>query len=840
MKNILHVDLERKLPMNSWSRFLYLLIGIQFLTVNATHSQWTKQSPFPTDRSLNGVALASPTDVFIVGDDRHLLESTDGGATWSTDMGSDFSADPFYMVHFSDATHGYVTGNNNDAWRTTDGGVTWVQMTTVPAGSWYTIDFITPTEGFIGANGAVAYTSNGGSSWILKSGYPTCPVIFGMDFRDTQVGLAGGILVTTSENGIFKTTNGGVSWTKKLSSSANDIKWVSESTALAIVGTVIYRSTNAGDTWTPFSNAIFTGLLSFDLVDATTLVGVSGGGDIWRSSDGGAVWTMVLEGIGDLPTSWHVSFFDNLNGFVVGQSGIIYASHDGGLTWSMMNSGIGIQLFDLEMQSATFGLAACHNGYVLRTTNGGARWETSKVEVTGQIFGRDESLRGVSIVDEGFAVLAGPGGTVFRTFDGGLTWESIGYPNLPDPFWIDDVDFVNRSEGWLVGTDFDFGADKTVYKTTDGGTTWAVAMYQASNMYSVDFVDAQHGWIGTIGSLFFRTTDGGTTWVQGTLPGGPTSPRIRFSSLTDGWAVGWFGYVARTTNGGVSWTVQNIGSNDNLLRVDAVSATEVWIAGSTPSPSLDGVVHHTTNAGVSWSREVPTEYPYTLNVVSALPTGEAWVGGYGGNIMRNGVATGGQPPVVSDIPDQTVAVGGRFASIRADNYVADPDDPDSVITWSWTGNSSLRVLWDPVRRRIVVRPPRNWVGSETITFTASDPDGLSDSDPAIFTVSSSGSTSAIERGASSGEIPSETLLEGNYPNPFNPTTTIWYGLAARAHVSLVVYNILGQQVAVLAVGEQEEGYHEVVFDARNLPSGVYLLRLSAADYMEFKKLVLSK
>ncbi len=88
------------------------------------------------------------------------------------------------------------------------------------------------------------------------------------------------------------------------------------------------------------------------------------------------------------------------------------------------------------------------------------------------------------------------------------------------------------------------------------------------------------------------------------------------------------------------------------------------------------------------------------------------------------------------------------------------------------------------------------------------------------------------------QTPVRFSLAQNYPNPFNPSTTIRYGLPTRSHVTLTVFNTLGQQVAALVEGEQEVGFHEVRFDASGLSSGVYLYRLTAGSFVDTKKFVL--
>ena len=87
-------------------------------------------------------------------------------------------------------------------------------------------------------------------------------------------------------------------------------------------------------------------------------------------------------------------------------------------------------------------------------------------------------------------------------------------------------------------------------------------------------------------------------------------------------------------------------------------------------------------------------------------------------------------------------------------------------------------------------------------------------------------------------IPRTFRLEQNFPNPFNPGTTIRYDIPIRSIVSLTVYNILGQKVTTLVQGIQEAGYHDARFDGSELASGVYFYRLQAGSFVKVMKCLL--
>ena len=180
------------------------------------------------------------------------------------------------------------------------------------------------------------------------------------------------------------------------------------------------------------------------------------------------------------------------------------------------------------------------------------------------------------------------------------------------------------------------------------------------------------------------------------------------------------------------------------------------------------------------------------------------------------------------------------AAVYARKFMpADKAGWEIVVTSSSPGEVTLR--WDNAR---VAALPSNVrvelcdaAGGRTIDMkTASS-----------YTYTQAGTERRFSVNKPSGVIPAAWELSQNYPNPFNPTTTIAYGLPSAAAVSIEVFNFLGQRVAMLLSGDalQTAGYHEVLFDASGLASGVYYYTITATaaegnTFTNIRKMVLLK
>jgi len=172
-----------------------------------------------------------------------------------------------------------------------------------------------------------------------------------------------------------------------------------------------------------------------------------------------------------------------------------------------------------------------------------------------------------------------------------------------------------------------------------------------------------------------------------------------------------------------------------------------------------------------------------------------------------------------------------------DSYVTDPDHPDSLLRWTYdilTEEQAINVEIDSITHKASISLFDAY-GEINIVFTVRDPEEASASDTLHINLMISGVESARI-----GAAPKVFELYENYPNPFNPATTIRYGLPKPSRVRIQIYNVLGRQVATLMNEEMRPGMYEIHWDATGFSSGIYFYKIKAGEWQQVKRMLLLK
>ena len=133
------------------------------------------------------------------------------------------------------------------------------------------------------------------------------------------------------------------------------------------------------------------------------------------------------------------------------------------------------------------------------------------------------------------------------------------------------------------------------------------------------------------------------------------------------------------------------------------------------------------------------------------------------------------------------------------------------------------------------------VGTGSVTFHMAGMQGTSTGSSSgkttKLTVSATESTTAVAIG---DQVNTDFTLTQNFPNPFNPATTIGYRIANRSRVTLKVFDAAGREIATLVDGQKEAGTHSISFNASGLSSGTYFCQLTAGNRLQIRKMQVVK
>ncbi len=161
------------------------------------------------------------------------------------------------------------------------------------------------------------------------------------------------------------------------------------------------------------------------------------------------------------------------------------------------------------------------------------------------------------------------------------------------------------------------------------------------------------------------------------------------------------------------------------------------------------------------------------------------------------------------------------------NASASTDPNGDALTYAWDFGDGTTDSGETVSHTYTA------AGEYTVVLTASD-GVLTGTDSLAVSIASGVDTESFE-------LPESFVLKAAYPNPFNPTTTVTYGLPVAAEVRITATDLLGRQVATLVAGDMKTaGYHTVQFNAEGLASGTYLIKMEAGDFVATQQVMLLK
>ena len=312
------------------------------------------------------------------------------------------------------------------------------------------------------------------------------------------------------------------------------------------------------------------------------------------------------------------------------------------------------------------------------------------------------------------------------------------------------------------------------------------------------------------------------------------------------------------TRSGTVWDQQG----PKLLGIDSVGPAQQGLAVAL---SKDG--NTAVEGGPFDGDDIGAAWVFTRNGNTWTQQGKKLVGaGVAGSASEQGfsVATtsNGNYALVGGVADSSARGAAWFYTLRStmptvlSSFTLGPNAHGSGVLVSWVTTNEVAVAGFEVERSAgnesgYAAIPNGFVpghGNTTGVHSYTFPDSTVSpgrwfyrlkeiQTDNTFTFSEGLSTTVVTDVAQTGS-PLQFELSQNYPNPFNPTTGIRYQLPGDRWVRLVVYNVIGQQVAVLFDGRQYLGEHEVRFDGRNLSSGVYFYRLTAGSFSAVRKMLL--
>ncbi|MEO8514010.1 MAG: YCF48-related protein [Ignavibacteria bacterium] len=659
---------------------------------------------------------------------------------------------------------------------------------------------------------------------------------------------------------IIRTTNGGYDWEIVYQSNSLLYSVCMIDSIMGFIGgrDLLLRTTNKGNNWTPI-NIQFNGDIKciYFLNSNTGFLGTFNE-NAFKTTNSGLNW-FFIGSFGDPVEA--IYFIDENTGFIgTILNTYIFKTTNSGLNWNVKYSaGSAASIRCITFVNSVTGYASGHSYYsghwgrVLKTTNSGENWVPLITNVNG-------TVNSVSFRDYNTGYGACDGGGIIKTTNAGVDW-TLQNSFATTSHQLFRINFKSDETGYIGG--FGLGT-ALILQTTNSGVNWIATTNGIINNYDdVFFTNNDNGYIIGANGKMLKTIDAGLNWQYITLKTNNGLNKIVFQGQSTGFVVGDNGFISRTTNA-ENWSQRNANTIYNLKSASFINNNTILIVGGK------GTILKSTNLGDNWiTMNSPSQKD--LNSVFCIQNSEkVFICGDSGTILFS--SNSGINFVIQNSPNNVnynsinfynenlgFIVGNSGVVLRTSNLGT---------TWNIQVlplNSDLSSISIPdvftsyiiSANGIIYKTTNNgdsWVPQTTQTnfvfnsiFFTNINTGYIVGDGARVYKTTSGGGQFVSIFHSESNIPLSFSLHQNYPNPFNPVTKIKFDIpfsplsfGEGLGVRLIIYNLLGKEVAQLVNEQLKPGSYEVDWDGTGFASGVYFYSLVTNDFVETKRMVLIK
>jgi photosystem II stability/assembly factor-like uncharacterized protein len=654
---------------------------------------------------------------------------------------------------------------------------------------------------FAGTNvgGGVYRSTDNGNTWVKKSDglEPT-------DARSFTITPNGEIytgfysLSGETRVSVYKSTNNGNNWTATgLDSMA--IKYLaSNSLGHIFAGTInrgLWRSTDNGLTWQQVYNVGYyysRGLV----INKTGTIFFGNDIRILKSTDNGGTWSIIsgiAGGGGEMA-------LDSTNNVYIENSRGVFKS-PGDSNWAKICDSTLVS--SISISPAGHILLGMNTGAICKSTNGGTSWFT--YYYCGGVNSNPPNLTCMTFNNSNhlFASLDYLG--LVRTTNDGTSWTRINY-GLTN---ANMNQVAIRTDGRIFAGTWNDG----IFFSTNMGNNWSGPSLLNQYIMAIGINTA-----GTVfasytnsGGVLYHSTNGGVNWsvISYNFPNG-WGNEFLCNNLGHLFICTNMGGIHRSTDGGVNW---------QLTGLYGTYALDLMIAHDNSIWACANGLYRSTNEGSNWMRIDSATFPWNISSITELPNGKL-------------LLSANQKLYVS-------SNGGT-------NWAIVWNEPISRLITNKTGHV-FGTGYEGVYRS--TNEGQNWTQINSGLFNKNINSLALDSNGFLYAATSGSGVfrsyyTTVGITSNTKDLPTEFSLTQNYPNPFNPATKIKFDIptsrGTRGVTQLIIYDVLGKEIATPVNEQLNPGTYEIEWDGSNYPSGVYFYKLITNDYSETKKMVLIK